>query len=163
MTATTMVKRSQFKTFLNTGTTTTPIWSLIGDGVTTGKISYNPQTLEEVYIHEDSATTEVERYKPAMAIDSTAKQGDAVFEYIDALRKSRAVMTDAHSEIMNVWLYETATAGAYPAERQPVSIQVNEFGGDGGGPAKISYALNFMGPSGAGTFNPSTATFTAVP
>lgn len=155
------IKRSQFKTFLNTGTAETPVWSLVGDGITGAKISYNPQTVEEIYIHEDSGNTEVESYKPAMPIEAVAKKGDAVFDFIDNLRKTRAVLSAAHAEIVNVWLYETATAGAYPAEKQNVSIPIEDFGGDGGQSAKINYTLNYLGDPVAGTFNPTTSTWTA--
>lgn len=154
------VRRSQFKTFLNTGTAEAPTWSLIGDGVTTASINYNPQTSEEVYIHEDSGTTQIESYKPTMPLEATAKKGDPAFDYVDNLRKTRAVLSAAEGEVVNVWLYETPTDGEYPAERQKVSIQIDEFGGDGGSAAKISYTLNFMGDPIIGTFNPSTLTFT---
>lgn len=155
------VKRSQFKTFLNTGTEAVPVWSLIGDGVSSGAISYNPQTLEEIYIHQDSGVTEIESYKPTLPIEATAKSGDPAFDFVDAMRKTRAVLADAHAEVVNVWLYETPTGNAYPAERQPVSIQIDEFGGDGGQSAKINYTVNFMGDPVIGTFDPATKTFTA--
>ncbi len=157
----TKVKRSQFKTFLNTGTTQAPTWSLLGDGITSGSISYNPQTAEEIYIHQDSGTTEVESYKPNMPVEATVIKGDAAFDFIDNLRRTRAVLTAAHAEIVNVWLYEPPTAGAYPAEKQAVSIQIDEFGGDGGAAAKIKYTINYLGDPVAGTFNPETSTFTA--
>ncbi|MFM8321001.1 MAG: phage tail tube protein [Chloroflexota bacterium] len=157
----TTVKRSQFKTFLNTGTTQTPIWSLIGDGVTSAVIQYNPQTTEEVYIHQDSGSVEIDAYKPTMPIEAKALNGDAVFEFVDALRKARAVGSAAYAEVVNVWLYETPTTGAYPAEKQSVSIQVEDFGGEGGQPAKINFTINFRGDPTAGTFNPTTLAFTA--
>ena len=37
------IKRSQFLTYLNTGTSTTPVWSVLGVGITEYGISYNPQ------------------------------------------------------------------------------------------------------------------------
>jgi len=157
----TKVKRSQFRTFLNTGTPSEPVWSLIGDGVTSAAIQYNPQTSEEIYIHEDSGSTIVEAYKPNMPIEAAAINGDAVFEYIDALRKARAVLSAAETEIVNVWLYETPTSGAYPAEKQAVSIQIDDFGGEGGVAAKINFTINYKGDPVLGTFNPTTLAFTA--
>jgi hypothetical protein len=65
------VKRSLFKTFINTGTSEIPDYVLLGPGVTTGEISYNPQTIEETYIHQDSGTTEIESYRPTMAIEAS--------------------------------------------------------------------------------------------
>lgn len=153
------VKRSQFKTFLNTGTTETPVWSLLGPGVTTGTINYNPETTDETYIHQDSGNTEVESYKPTMPVEMTFIAGDPVCDYVDDLRRRRVVLDAAHTEIVNVWLYETPTAGAYPAERQAVSIQFDNFGGDGGQSNKMSFAFNFLGDPVIGTFDPVTLSF----
>ena len=155
------IKRSQIQSFLNTTPSTTATYSLIGDGVTTGKINYNPKTTEETYIHQDSATITVDSYAPVMPVEATAKNGDPVFEYIDGLRRSRAVLAAAESDSVNVWMYKTGGPTAYPAEKQPVSIQLDDFGGDGGVAAKINFTLNFIGDPVLGTFNASTKAFTA--
>jgi hypothetical protein len=158
------VKRSQFKTFLNTGTLVSPVWSLIGDGVTSGKVAYNPKVTNETYIHEDAATMQIDSYAPTMPIEATAKAGDDVFDYIDAIRKARTVLDSAETEIVNVWLYDTSALGFYLAEKQAVSIQVDDFGGEGGAGAKVNYTINFIGDPVAGAFNPTpTAEFVAAP
>lgn len=158
----TKVKRSQFKTFLNTTPLAAATYKLIGDGVSTGTINYNPETSTETYIHEDSATTNLEKYAPNMPVEMTAVNGDDVFEFVDNLRKTRAVLDAAKTDIVNVWLYETPTAGAYPAEKQNVSIQVDSFGGDGGVSAKLNYTINYLGDRINGTYNPTTNVFTAT-
>ncbi len=56
------IKRSQVQSFINTTPSAAATYELIGDGVVTGTINYNPQTSEETYIHEDSATIAVESY-----------------------------------------------------------------------------------------------------
>jgi hypothetical protein len=157
------IMRSQVATFLNTGIPATPVWSLLGVGIVDAAIQYNPQTSEEIFIHQDSGTTEIESYKPTMPVEATAYNGNAAFEKIDAIRKARAVGADAYAEIVNVWLYETPTAEAYPAEKQDVSIQLESFGGAGGEGAKINFSLNYRGDAVQGTFNPTTSTFTATP
>lgn len=159
------VKRSLFRSFLNTGTLLSPTWSLIGQGVTAGAISYDPQVEEETYIHEDSATITVESYSPQFPLESSAVSGDAVFEYLDTLRKGRKILTDAETEVVNVWLYQTAIASYYAAEKQPCSVQIDEFGGEGGSSVKINYTVNFLGSpilgrfnvSGSGTWSPLVA------
>lgn len=156
----TSVKRSLFKTFLNTGTTGSPIWSLIGDGVASAEIQYNPSVSEETYIDQDTATILVEKYAPKMPIEATAKNTDAAFEWLDALRKSRGVGASAETEIVNVWMYESGGPSAYPAEKQPVSVQIDSFGGEGGTMVKINYTINFRGGPTTGTFNGSTLIFT---
>lgn len=160
----TKIKRSLVKTFLNTGTLVSPVWSLIGTGVPEGKIEYNPKTSEEIYVHEETATIDVESYAPGMPVEAVAVNGDAVFEFIDAIRKTRATLDDAQTEIVNVWLYETAALGYYLAEKQLVNIQIDDFGGEGGQPAKISYTITYVGDPTFGQFNPTpTAAFVANP
>lgn len=154
------IKRSQLAIFLNTGTKVAPVWNLIGEGVTEQTINYNPQTSEEIYVHQDSGNTNVESYKPNIPTPMTAIKGDPVFDYVDAIRKGRKVLADAESDVCIVYLYETATAGAYPAEKNACSIQVDDFGGPGGESAKINFTINLNGDPEDGTFNPTTKTFT---
>ena len=155
------IKRSQVMTFMNTTPSAAATYSLIGEGVTGGSIAYNPQVEEETYIHQDSATVTVESYSPKLSLEASAVAGDAVFEFIDSLRVARAVLSAAQTDIVNVWAYESGGPTAYPAEKQNVSIQIDEFGGEGGSSVKINYTVNFIGDPVVGTFNASTKAFTA--
>jgi len=154
------IKRSQIMTFLNITPSGAATYALIGDGVTAGAISYNPKSEEVTYIHEDSASISVEGYAPNFPIEAIAVSGDSVFDFVDNLRITRAVLTDAETDIINVWAYLTGGPAAYPAEKQSVSIMVDEFGGDGGASAKLNYTINFVGDPIPGTFNASTKAFT---
>ena len=156
------VKRSEVATYINTTPESTATWELLGVGVTNAKIDYNPKTTEETYIHEDTATITVDSYAPTMPVEATAVNTDPVFEYLDQLRKDHAVLSDAETQIINVWLYETPTGSDYPAEQQNVAIQIDDFGGEGGEAAKISFTINFQGDPIAGTFDPTTDTWTAT-
>jgi hypothetical protein len=154
------IKRSQVQSFLNTTPLSTATYKLIGDGIVGGSIAMNPKITEETYIHQDSASISVDSYAPKMPVEGSAKAGDDVFEFIDALRRARATLADAETDVVNVWMYETGGPTAYPAEKQPVAISVDEFGGEGGVAAKIKYTINFIGPAVLGTFNASTKAFT---
>ncbi len=157
----TKVKRSKLAIFLDTsGGEETAEWALIGDGVTEQTIAYNPQTSDEVYIHQDSGTTDVESYKPNIPTPMTAIKGDPVFDYVDGLRKARAIGADARTKICIVYLYDTETTGAYPAEQNDCSIQIDDFGGAGGESATINFTINLIGDAVVGTFNPTTKSFT---
>lgn len=155
----TKIKRNKFACFLNTGDDTEK-WSLIGDGVTSMTVAYNPQTSDETYIHQTSGTTDVESYKPTSSVPMTAHKGDAVFDFVDNLRRKRAVLDEARTEICMVYLYEEASGGAYPAEKNTCSIQIDDFGGEGGGSNVINFTVNFVGDAVEGTFEPETRKFT---
>lgn len=155
------VKRSQIATYVDTATTTGPVWSLLGVGVTTGKTNMNPKTTEETYIHQDTATISVDSYAPTMPVEMTPDTTNAVFTYVDTLRKTRATASDAETEIVEVDLYATGTTGGYPARRQAVAISIDDWGGDGGVPAKINFTFNYQGTTTSGVFNNTSAIFTA--
>jgi hypothetical protein len=152
------VKRSEFRTFIDVDPGYED-WALLGEGAVNGEVAYNPEISEEVYIHEDSANSEVERYNPSMAIEATAIAGNDVFDFIDGLRQSRATLDDAHTQIVNVFMYD-GTSGAYEAELQDVAISIESFGGEGGTSAKINYTIHYRGDPTHGTFDTDELTFT---
>lgn len=159
------VKRSEFALFLDTTpSATNPTWSRVGEGVTTGTVNYNPEVITETYIHEDTATSTLERYAPALTLEAQCINTDAVFEFIDGLRRTRAVGSDAETDMLLVYLYETPTStDKYPAELQPVTIQIDSFGGDGGVTNRINFTISFRGDPTAGTYDVSANSFTATP
>ena len=59
---------------------------------------------------------------------------------------------------------QAQTGDKYAAEKQRVSIQIDDFGGDGGAPLSINYTVNFVGASTAGTVTiaEGVPTFTAT-
>lgn len=154
------IKRSKIAMFLNTGSGAAETWSLIGDGVTEQTIAYNPVTSDEVYIHQDSGTTDVESYKVNIPTPMTAISGDPVFEYVDDIRRNRKVLAEARGKVLLVYMYETAAEGKYAAELNNCSIQVDDFGGAGGESAKLNFTINLIGDPTLGTFDPATKTFT---
>ncbi len=156
------IKSSQIKMFMNTTPAAAATYSLIGDGVKSLKVSYNPKTTEETYVHQDNASISVDSYAPTVPVEMTAKAGDASFEFIDSLRKARAVLADAETDVVSVWLYETPALGEYPAEKQSVSIQIDDMTIEGGVPVKINYTINYIGDPVLGTFNPTTNAFTSA-
>ena len=153
------IKRSLVQTFIDIDPSNED-YELLGDGVVDAGIDYNPKTSEETYISEDTAHIAVESYAPTMPVEMTCKAGDAVFEFIDTLRKAQSVLGDAETTIVNVWMYETGGPTAYPAEQRQVSIQINSFGGPGGESNKISFTINYIDDPVTGTFNASTKAFT---
>lgn len=136
-------------------------YALVGDGVTTATLNMNPQTETETYIHEDSASISITSYQPTMPIEATCKKGDEVFDYVDGLRKIRAVLSDAETTVVEVDLYEAGGPSAYPARRNRASIQIDSFGGDGGASNSLNYTINYIGEAEQGTFNVETGEFTA--
>lgn len=159
-------KRSFFLLEINTTPKSeTADYALVGDGVTELTINYNPQTSTNQYIHQDSATTELTGYQPNAPVTGQVVKGDKAFEYVNGLRKSMAIGSDAHTDIVLIDKYDIDAAtnpdGPFPATRQPVSIQIDSYGGPATDPLSISYTINWRGDGETGTFDTNTRTFTA--
>ena len=154
------VARSKLRTLLNTGTVTTPIWSLCGDGITEQTIGYNPQTEEEQYIHQDTGSTDIVGYRPTIPTPMKAIEGDPVFDFVDELRINRAVLGDASTQLLIVYMYKKEAGADYRAELNECSIQIDDFGGPAGESVGLSFTINLKGDPVHGTFNPTSGTFT---
>lgn len=155
-------KRSQFMAFLDTTPdAAAPTWNRMGKGITGQTVTYNPQVTTETDIDQDNADSNVDSYQPSINTPQTVYSGEPVFEYINGLRKKRAVGDDCRTHILLVNAFETpAAAGSYSAEKNDCAIQIDEFGGDGGGKLAITYTVNLCGDPVEGTFAPATKTFT---
>ena len=154
------IKRSQFQTFINTTPLAVPTYILLGKGATSAKEAMNPKTTSETYITDNAATITVDSYAPTMPVKLTAFSGEPVFEYLRTFKENNLILSDAETDIVNVDLFETPTTGAYPARKHFVSIQIDDFGDEGGVRMQMTFTLNFQGPPVAGTFNPTTLAFT---
>lgn len=154
-------KRSAFLLFINTTPkASAPTNALVGDGVTELSVAYNPQTNTEQYIHQDTANTELTGYQPNAPVTSQVVKGDPAFEYINEIRKKLPIGSDAHTDIIMVDVFEDKIGGSYYAQKQPVSIQIDSYGGAASDPLSIGYTINWRGSGEEGTFDPDTKTFT---
>lgn len=155
-------KRSQFMTFLNTTPGEEPAtWSRMGKGITGQTVNYNPQTTTETYIDEDSATTNVDSYQPRIPTPQTVYAGEPCFDFINNLRKKRAIGDDCVTQILMVNAFEAAGEdGSYSAELNACTIQIDDLGGDGGTSLTVNYTINLNGNPTSGSFDPTTKTFT---
>lgn len=139
-------------------------YELVGVNVSEATINYNPQVNTEQDIISDTASTEIVGYQPNISITQQVSKNDPSFEFINALRRSRATLSDSYTSIILVDLYDetTANSGIYLAEKQDCSIQIDSYGGAGSEPLSISFTINFRGDGIDGQFTLSSKTF-AVP
>lgn len=141
------IKRYDLAHFLNTGNTSTPTWSRINKGVTSLAIDYSAEVTSEQYIGDKSASISIDSYAPSSSVDMIAYQGDAVFAFVDNLRKKRATGAECETELLNVNIYESNNS--YWAEKQPVLIEITSFGGEDN--VSIGYTIHFNGDPVEGT------------
>lgn len=146
------IKRSKVAQFLDvTPGVETPTWVRIGRGVADASTSYNANVTTETFIHEDSASNSVDGYAPQLPITQYAYKGDKVFEFIDGLRRKRATGSACETRLLEVYIYDTTDDTTYAAELNNVVIQVDTFGGAGGGRSQIGYNILYNGDPEEGT------------
>lgn len=154
-------KRSAFRIFMNTTPKeTTATYGIVGPGVTELTISYNPQTSTNQYIHEDVANTDMTGYQPNAPVNAQAVPGDPVFDFIKEMKDTLPIGSDAYTDVVMVDVFDKQTGGAYAATKQPVSIQIDSYGGPATDPLSIGYTINWRGSGVKGTFDPETKMFT---
>lgn len=90
-----------------------------------------------------------------------AESGTALFTRLQNIVDNDYVLDDCNTDIIEVKLWETPTAGAYPAIKETAVIEVVSYGGDNTG-YQIPFNVHYTGIKTAGTFNPTTKVFTAT-
>ena len=148
------IKRSQFLTYLNTGTSAVPVWSVLGVGITDYGIDYNPQVDTEKWIIEDNARNDHSSNQKQSSVTQKCYKGDAVFEFVNAGRDQ----LNYKSQVLDIdrWNGEGTS---YPAKMNDVIITVTSYMGED---AEIEYDIYYDGDAveGTVTFTGSTPTFT---
>ena len=143
-------KSSQKAYFINIGTSTSPTWASLGKGVSSLSHSYNPQVTTETYIDEDNATTSVDSYQPSAGIDVTLWDSTSApaHAYLEELRTTRAVGSDAETEILEI---DISSSSPYTAQKNSAAIAIDSFKVEGGKPQQLSSSIYYNGDPTNGT------------
>ena len=148
------IKRSQFLTYLNTGTSAIPTWSVLGVGITEYGIDYNPQVDTEKWIIEDNARNDHSSNQKQSSVTQRCYKGDAVFEFINGARDQ----LNFKAQVLDIDRWN-GTGTTYPAKKNDVMITINSYMGEN---AEIEYTIYYDGDATEGTvtFAGTTPTFT---
>ena len=90
-----------------------------------------------------------------------AKKGSALFTRLQEIIDGDLVLDALKADVVDVKLWDADQAGAYPAVKETVFIEVTSYGGDTTG-YQIPFTIHYTGEKVKGTFNVSTRTFTAA-
>ena len=137
------IKRSQFVTYLNTGTSANPTWSILGVGITEYGIDYNPQVDTEKWIIEDNARNDHSSNEKQSSVTQKCYKGDAVFEFINGARDQ----LNFKAQVLDIDRWN-GTGTTYPAKKNDVMITVNSYMGEN---AEIEYTIYYDGDATDGT------------
>lgn len=103
----------------------------------------------------------LDSYQPQVSIEPYyAVVGDPLFERLQNIVDDRLTLDELKTEVVEVHLWESATAGKYTAYKEDAIIEVVSYGGDTTG-YQIPFNTHTIGNRVKGTFDLSTKTFTA--
>ena len=146
-----MVKKHLIALFLNTGTKDAPKWTRIKKS-TELTISMNPSTEEYDYIADESSTTELDKYAPAIDQDLTMYKGQPDYEFAFERFFNMSTGADAHVGCMVVFMQEGSAADGFKAWQTDAVMSINDLNAVD---SKINFALAF-----GGTVDKGVATMT---
>jgi hypothetical protein len=158
MTVTT-VKRSDLKHYLDVLPSGTASWKQINQGVTSATINWNPKVEEEGYIGETSKSKTTTGFAPEMPLDMSGKSDDDAYKFVWEIIWLQKVGSAAETDMLIVDASAAAVGGAYPAQKQHVSVSYESTGGDALLSLKNGITLQFMGDPEVGTYNPTSAVY----
>lgn len=156
-----LVKRAERQHYMNTGTSTAPVWSLIGEGFTDFTESKNAVSYQRRYIHEAKKRTDVTGYAPVIDYELEVYKNNPVIEKIRKITDLELTGDEAKVDVLSVDLFdETESAGVYTAVRRSYSVIPDECGS---GTDSLCYTgtMKAVGDITKGKFTRSTSTFTA--
>lgn len=126
---------------------------------------YSPELAAEVETVKNilgETSVMISSYEKTGAVEPYyAEKDSGLFARLQAIIDGNLVLDDLKTDVVEVKLWEEGTSGTYPAIKEEAYIEVTSYGGDTTG-YQIPFTLHYTGAKTAGTFNPSTKTFTAA-
>lgn len=146
------VTREQIASYLNTTPGTNETWSIIGVGVTDYGQSFNPQVTTEKWIINKNATSSLDSYQIQGDVSQKCYFGDAVYDYVNNLRRTAGVGNAVETQILDIDLYDSTgenTATKYKATKYDCAVVVTSYAT--GETPVIEYSIYYNGDPKVGT------------
>jgi len=141
----TKINRDEIATFLDTSDTATPSYKLLGTGITTLAIAYNPQITTEKWIIHRNATSTLDSNQKQSDVSQKMYKGDPCFEFANAKRDKTG--SEVAVKILDVDTWDETT-GTYRAKLSDGMLAITSYGGED---AVIEYTLYYNGDPTEGT------------
>ena len=145
-----MIKKHQIGLFVNTATSGTASWARIKKS-TKLTISMNPETEDVDYIADESPTTELKQYKPAISQPLKMIKDEPDFEAVWSKFFDLKTGEEAKMEVLVVFIFDKDGSGAtakYKAWKTNALVTFNELNGVD---SELSFDINFGGTIERGT------------
>ena len=127
--------------YANTSSNATPVWSLIGKGVSSFDGASNPETEDVQYINEKTKTTTTKSLTPSYTMAMDVIHGDAFNDFMYDLALDQKI--NQKIDICRVELKNPGTGSDhYRAQKATYGITVDSFDGGAGGD-KVTVGATF--------------------
>lgn len=154
----TRLKKHKFIPYINTGTHEAPVWARIGKS-TIFDLTLNANIVTSDFIEDEMPTDDVTYYKPTLPQELQTNAGDASFDYIYNMFKTRPTGEDIKKEVLICFAGATSPVDAWLTNSSVILKDLNSVD------EKILFDLNINKiTDGTVTFNEETGapTFTAA-
>jgi len=154
----TRLKKHKFIPYINTGTHEAPVWARIGKS-TIFDLTLNANIVTSDFIEDEMPTDDVTYYKPTLPQELQTNAGDASFDYIYSMFKTRPTGEDIKKEVLICFAGATSPVDAWLTNSSVILKDLNSVD------EKILFDLNINKiTDGTVTFNEETGapTFTAA-
>lgn len=141
------VTRDQVVTYLDTTPDSQETWSLLGVGITSYGIAYNPQVTTEKWIINKNATSSLDSYQMQGDVSQKIYKGDPCFEYINNLRRELGVGSKVETHVLDIDTYDESD-GKYKATQADCIITITTYMSE---EAIIEYSIYYNGDPVTGT------------
>ncbi len=147
------VTRDLIATYLNT----TPKvesenWGIVGVGITDYGQDYNGQVTTTKWIIHKNSISELDGYQIQGDVSQTCYHGDAVYDFINDLRRGAKIGDEVKTQILDVDMYDATGEGAeavYKATKYECIVVIKSYA-KGETPA-IEYTIYYNGDPILGT------------
>lgn len=157
------ITREQFVTYLNTTPGESEKWAKLGVGITEYGIAYNPQVTTEKWIIHKNATSSLDSYQKQGEVSQKCYKGDAVFEFINKLRRENKIGAEVQTQILDIDRFDVESAEMTPkfkAQKSDVIIAITKYMAED---AVIEYTIYYNGDPVLGTVTFAEEAPTFVP
>ena len=140
------IDRDDLVTYLDITPGSAATYALLGIGITSYGIAYNPQVETEKWIIHKNATNEVSSVQKQGDVSQKMYKGDPCFEFAHDLRGKTGA--DIKTNILDIDMWDEVEDGKYKAELSEGILAVTNKGAED---AVLEYSLYYNGDPKEGT------------
>ncbi len=161
-----IVKRTEIEHYMNTGTSSEPMWVRMGDGWTQLDDASSAQTESKKYINMDTEQTDTTSYNVSYNFNCDLMYADATIKKVYDIYKQRKVLSDCNVEMLTVERFNGDATSGYNAYLETLAVAPSgitessnkmQIAGALNGQSDPTFGTFVPNSSGGGTFTPASA------